>query len=84
MNKKAVQKMRLANRYQKEAFMELIPEEIRGNISNIEKELKEIGHFYAGHLIRGAAEAFMESEPEEGSNEADKAKRNKIKKVDIG
>ncbi len=42
MNKEAIRLMRLAHKYQKEALLELIPEDIRGNVITIEKEMKTI------------------------------------------
>ena len=42
MNKEALQKFRLAQQYQKEALLELVPKDIRENLETIENELSQI------------------------------------------
>jgi len=82
MNQEAIRKMRLAHKYQKEAMMELIPVDFRGNVMNIEKEMKEI----ARKCITGPGmelmRAFMCEAPQTEAKEQTK-QSSKIKKVEI-
>ena len=82
MNQEAIRKMRLAHKYHKEAMMELIPEKFRGNVMNIEKEMKEI----ALKCITGPGmelmRAFMSGDPQTTDEEQAKGPA-KVKKVKI-
>ena len=87
MNQEAIRKLRLAHKYQKEALMELIPENIRGNVMNIDKEMKEIaGKVFAGKCITSTGmelmKAFM-SDLSEESEETPEKQEEKVRKVDI-
>lgn len=82
MNQEFIRKMRLAHKYQKEAFMELIPEEIRGNVTNIEKEMKEI----ARKCVTGAGMELMKAfmgDVSQGAEEEQAKQPSKVKKVEI-
>ncbi|HIU75677.1 MAG TPA: hypothetical protein IAC62_07335 [Candidatus Pelethocola excrementipullorum] len=82
MNQKAIRKLRLAHKYQKEALMELLPEKIRGNVLNIDKELKEI----ARKCITGAGIELMKELMSGGSHmdeEEQEKQQSKVKKVEI-
>ena len=82
MNQEAIRKMRLAHKYQKEAMIELIPKEFRGNVMNIEIELKEIGQKWIAGSGMELIRAFMceapQTETKEQANQS-----SKIKKVNI-
>lgn len=84
MNKKAIQKIRLAHRYQKEALIELIPENVRGNVLNIEKELKDIAQGWGKSLLSEAMELFMEESLEDQNDAHSEGQSKKVKKVEIG
>jgi len=82
MNQEAIKKMRLAQKYRKEAIMELVPSEVRGNVETIEKEMKEI----VTKCILGSGmelmQAFMGDVSEEQPAAAEEA-AEKVKKVNI-
>ena len=82
MNQEAIRKLRLAHKYQKEALMELIPENIRGNVVNIDKEMKEIGRKCITSTGMELMKAFM-SDLSEEDEEAPEKKTEKVKKVEI-
>lgn len=82
MNQEAIRKLRLAHKYQKEALMELIPENIRGNVMNIDKEMKEISRKCITSTGMELMKAFMSELSEEGE-EAPEKKTVKVKKVEI-
>lgn len=82
MNQEAIRKLRLAHKYQKEALMELIPEEIRENVINIEKEMKEIGRKCITGTGIEIIKAFM-SDVSETSEEEQEKQPAKVKKVEI-
>lgn len=82
MNQEVIRKLRLAHKYQKEAMMELIPENIRGNVVNIEKEMKEIGRKCITSTGMELMKAFMSDLSEEGEDVTER-KTEKVKKVEI-
>ena len=75
--------MKLARKYQKEAIMELMPEAIRGNVENIDRELKEIMMKFLVSGGKDLMQAFMsEAADQPPAEESKQTKR--VKKVDIG
>ncbi|MGL6198015.1 MAG: hypothetical protein ACRC3H_03680 [Lachnospiraceae bacterium] len=82
MNQEAIRKMRLAHKYQKEAFMELIPEDIRGNVINIDKEMKDIARKCITGTGMELMRAFM-SETSQETGEEQAKQTAKVKKVKI-
>lgn len=82
MNQEAIRKLRLAHKYQKEALIELIPENVRGNFMNIDKELREIGRKCITGTGMELMKAFMSDLPDE-DNRTPEEQPGKVKKVDI-
>lgn len=80
MNQEAIQKLKLARKYQKEAMMELIPPEIRGNVANIEKELKEI---LIKTVVNGGADLMKAFMSEDSAAAETEESAEKVKKVVI-
>lgn len=83
MNQEAIRKMKLARKYQKEAIMELVPEAVRGNVENIDRELKEI---MMKCLVSGGKDlmqAFMSESADQPPAEEGR-QTTKVKKVEIG
>ena len=83
MNKEVIRKMKLARKYQKEAFLELLPENIRGSAEVIEREMKNI--LWSTMLNAGQDIMQMFVEEETAAEKKEKEPKGKtVRKVDIG
>jgi len=83
MNQEVIRKMRMAKKYQREAMLELIPEEIRENVQNIEKEMRQIMMKCFMNTGTELMQAFMDDHPVQEAEE-DSEKPGTVKKVEIG
>lgn len=71
MNREFVDKMIEAKRLEKEAFMTILPENVRGHVEVIETEMKAI-------LLEGMSDCFRSSNRDKKDEEPVKSKVQKV------